>query len=106
MKQKSPQFWIELNTVNSESLCALSDLHLLVVHLSKGAVSLLTSCVPHFELNNVLIELYIFRHERATDCWLMGFAKFARVVSNADACFSDAHVAKQYNLVSYCWLIR
>ena len=78
---------------------------LLVVHLGEGPVAFLSSRIPHFELDNVLVQLDIFGHERPTNGWFVSLAKLARVVSNADAGLANSHVTKKHNFVSDCGLI-
>lgn len=80
--------------------------NLLVVHLCQRSVSLLTCSVPHLKLDDVLVQLNILRHERASDGRFMSLTKLARVVPDADAGFADTHVAKKDDFVGHSGLIR
>ena len=79
--------------------------HLLVVHLCKRSISFLAGSVPHFKLDNVLVQLDILSHEAASDRWFVSLAELARVVPNADASFADSHVSEKHDFVSDSWLV-
>ncbi len=79
--------------------------HLLVVHLCERSISFLAGSIPHFKLDDVLVQLDILSHEAASNGWLVGLAELARVVPNADACFADSHIPEKHDFVSDGWLV-